>query len=116
MVKAKDLKEKILITILYLFIILLAYHLNFSCVYRQFLNIPCPGCGMTRACLSVLKFDFVKAFNFHPMFWSVPILYLYFLFDGNLFKNKKINMIVFGLIVMGFLTNWGWKILQLFTK
>lgn len=116
MTRIKDLKEKILITTLYLFIILLAYNLNFSCVYRKILNIPCPGCGMTRAFLSAIKFDFIKAFKFHPMFWSVPILYLYFLFDGKLFKNKKVNMIVFIFIAIGFGINWGWQIFQLFAK
>lgn len=116
MIKIKDLKEKLIITFLFLFIILVAYNLNFSCIYRQFLNFPCPGCGMTRAFLSSLKLDFVKAFDFHPMFWSVPILYLYFLFDGKVFKNKKINMIIFILIAIGFAANWVWQIFKLFTK
>lgn len=116
MTKIKNLKEKILVTILYLCVILLMYYLNISCIFIQLFNAPCPGCGMTRALLSALRFDFVKAFDFHPMFWSVPILYLYFLFDCNLFKSKKMNIVLFACISIGFAFNWCWQIFQLFVR
>ena len=71
---------------------------------------------MTRAFISLLNFDLVAAFRYNLMIFFMPILYLYFLFDGNLFKNKRINITVFIVIIVGLLINWGWKILQLFTN
>lgn len=61
---------------------------------------------MSRAYFSLLKFDIKLAFNYHPMFWSVPILYLYFLFDGKLFGKKLIDGIVLAAICLGFIVNW----------
>ncbi|MCX7714294.1 MAG: DUF2752 domain-containing protein [Clostridia bacterium] len=44
-----------------------------SCLFRAFLGIPCPGCGMTRAYLALFKLDFSSALYFHPLFWLVPV-------------------------------------------
>lgn len=116
MKKIKNLKGKLIFTIFYLIIILLAFKLNISCIYKRFLNIPCPGCGMTRAFLSLIKLDLYAAFQYNSMIFLMPILYLYFLFDGSLLKNKRINMIIFIVIMLGLLINWLWKILKLFTN
>ncbi len=104
--KVKKIKEKVILTTIYFVLIMSAYFLKVSCIYLQLFGITCPGCGMTRAFLSAIKFDFTSAFKFHFMFWGVPILYLYFLYDGNLFKNKKINRAVIIIIGFGFLINW----------
>ncbi len=61
---------------------------------------------MTRALISALKLDFRAAFHFHPMFWSVPILVAFILFEGRLFKKKIINTIIIGLIVAGFILQY----------
>lgn len=98
----KNLKSKLLLTFGYLLCIAVLYKLGASCIFEAIFNIPCIGCGMTRALLSAVKFDFVSAFLYHKMFWSVPILYLYFLFDGKLFGNKLLNRVVFICIAAGF--------------
>ncbi len=61
---------------------------------------------MTRAVIAAVKFDLSGAFAYHPMFWSMPVLYLYFLFDRGLFKKKIYNVILLGSIALGFLVNW----------
>ena len=38
-----------------------------TCPVKHFLGVSCPGCGMTRACLSALRFDFASAFYYHPL-------------------------------------------------
>ncbi len=40
-----------------------------TCPIKQWTGISCPGCGMTRAWLSVLHGDFFAAFSYHPLFW-----------------------------------------------
>lgn len=109
--KTKSLIIKLALTVAYLSLVALLYYFNVPCVYKSLLGTECLGCGMTRAMLSVLKLNFKEAFAFHPMFWSVPILYVYIIKDGRLFKNKILNFALLILIGIGFLSNWLIKIL-----
>ncbi len=106
MIKIKHLKEKILICIAIAIGILIGRLLDMTCVFLWLTGYECLGCGMTRALLSAINFDFVSAFQYHRMFWSVPILGLYVLFDGKLFKNRILNISVLVLIAVGFVINW----------
>jgi hypothetical protein len=38
----------------------------FFCPFKALTGIPCPGCGMTRAILSITKGDFHGAFGYNP--------------------------------------------------
>jgi glucan phosphoethanolaminetransferase (alkaline phosphatase superfamily) len=40
--------------------------LPFFCPFKILTGIPCPGCGMTRAILSITKGDFREALNYNP--------------------------------------------------
>lgn len=44
------------------------------CLFKSRFNIPCPGCGLTRAYISFLSGDIIKAFSNHPLFWAIPFL------------------------------------------
>jgi len=81
-----------------------------SCFIKYVTGVSCPGCGMTHALMKALTFDFREAFRYHPMFWSVPVLFLYFFKDGVLFKNKILNLGVFIAILSGFMVNWIYKL------
>jgi hypothetical protein len=37
------------------------------CLVASLFHVPCPGCGMTRAALALLRGDFGRAFSFHPL-------------------------------------------------
>lgn len=111
MTRIKDLKIKLLLTAAYLIITALLIYFGAECILLRFVGIPCPGCGMTRAVLSAIRLDFISAFKLHPMFWSMPILYLYFLTDGKLIKNRAVNTAVFIFIAIGFLISWIIKLL-----
>lgn len=56
-------------------ILLVFYH----CPFLYFFGIPCPGCGMTRALLSAVRFDFREAFYYHPLFGVVIVFIIYML-------------------------------------
>lgn len=99
-------KAKAIFTAVYLGAVALLFRLGITCIFRQYLGFVCPGCGMTRAILSVLRLDFVAAFRYHPMFWSMPILYLYFLLDKGLFREKRWNTLLLSGIGVGFLVQW----------
>lgn len=82
------------------------YRFKVPCAVRTILHIPCPGCGMTRAWLAFLHLDLRSAFFYHPMFWSVPILFIYFLFEEKTFKNDNFNKTVPIALLFGFLLTW----------
>lgn len=104
--KIKNRKTKLaILPLLVLFYSAMAA-LHTTCFLKSIFGIPCPGCGMTRAVLAALQLHFAEAFTLHPMFWSLPILVLYVLYDGQLWKNKIINRSVLVLLALGFLANW----------
>lgn len=51
-----------------------------GCPTRRLLGVSCPGCGMTRACLSLLQLDFQAAFDYHPLVFVLAPALLYFIF------------------------------------
>lgn len=104
-------KEKLLLTAAYGFVIFLLWLFQIPCIYRYLFSIPCPGCGMTRAMLAALRLDFAEAFSYHPMFWSIPVLYLYLLLDGGLFRVRWLDRAFLIAIGVGFLINWAVKFL-----
>lgn len=79
--------------IIALFAVFMAVWIAFRlpCVFRHVTGLPCPTCGMTRAWLSALRLDFGAAFSYHPMFWVVPPLVLFGVYDGALFKSARLN-------------------------
>ncbi len=104
--KIKNLKDK-LFTCGLLAVIVVAFAVfRLPCIFKYLFHIPCAGCGMTRAYISLLQFDIIGAFKMHPMFWAMPILFIFYLFDWKLFKSKRLNHAVLILIAGGFLANW----------
>ena len=106
MIHIKELKNKLILIVLYAGILILFWNLGVPCLFKHFFKIPCPGCGMSRALFCVLKGNIVEAFRAHPMFWSMPILFLFFILDSQILKNKVLNWVVLTLIGVGFLMVW----------
>lgn len=104
--QVKNIKEKIIFLVSYIVTLGIFVLLNQSCVFVRLFGIVCPGCGMTRAYKALLSFDIIGAFEHHLMFWSVPIMLIYFWFDGHIFKRKNVDRIIFWIIVTGFAINW----------
>ena len=103
--KIRNLKYKLFITLAVLLYAVLLYLSPVSCPILAITGKKCPGCGMTRAIISAFSLDFRAAFSHHLMFWSLPLLYLAFLYDGRLFKTRLANILFYSLIVIGFLIN-----------
>ena len=77
--------------------------LALPCPIRFLTGIPCPGCGMSRAWLAVLQLDIAAAFSYHPMFWVLPVLALFILYDCAVFRRMRTNYLILGLLLLGVL-------------
>ena len=87
---ARCLQKYQVIIIIALAVILfytIASILDATCLVKYFTGASCPGCGMTRACLSALRFDFSAAFYYHPLWIVMPPLAVLLIFLWA--KRKK---------------------------
>jgi hypothetical protein len=50
----------------------LMFAFGITCPIRYVFGVSCPGCGMTRACISALRLDFTAAFAYHPL-WVLMV-------------------------------------------
>lgn len=67
------------LTIVLLLIFAFSLHIfDVSCIVRRMFGIPCPSCGMMRALLSLVKFDFHSYLHYNcfgfPVFCAVLLL------------------------------------------
>lgn len=87
------------------------YFSGIDCISRALFDMPCPGCGMSRAIYACLRLDFADALHYHPMVFSLPLLFLLFWTEGTLFRREWANrLLIFG-IAGGFIINYIYKLL-----
>ena len=107
-------KEKLLALTAYAGLLAVFYLLNIPCLFQYFLRIPCPGCGMTRALLSLLRLDLRGAFHYHPMVWSLPILGIYLLKNGGLYRDPRADRFFCAAVGVGFFLVWVIRLMRFF--
>jgi hypothetical protein len=58
------------------------------CLYKKFLGVECPGCGMQTALIELLKGNVIESIKIYPAL--IPTLFLvFFLILHLIFKFKK---------------------------
>lgn len=57
---------------------------------------------MTRALHSLINLNFYKALQYHPMIYCMPVVILYIIMDGKIFKKNILNNIILFAILIGF--------------
>lgn len=83
----KNIISYIKLILIFIAICMFLHFTKIGCPIKFLTGISCPGCGMTRAWLSVLHFNFSDAFYYHPLFWIVPIVLLIEIFKEKIPKK-----------------------------
>lgn len=68
-------------------------YIDLNCPVWAYLKLACPGCGVTRLVVSILKMELEQAFRWNPMiFMSIP-LYIYIWLHGcsSYIKNGEVD-------------------------
>ena len=99
-------KDKLIAVSIFAAVVAVMYILKTPCVFERLLGVQCSSCGMTRAWLSVLRLDFVGAFEYHSLFWTVPVIALFFWVDGKLFRWNWLNYTIMIGIAALYLARW----------
>ena len=109
----QDLKlygKPLLLTAIVLAVMQLVFHE--LCPMKILLGIPCPGCGLTHACLDILTLHWKKAWNWNPtgFLWVPSILLLLWM---RYIKRRKIKGVfaffwfTVGMTLLNYVINFG---------
>jgi len=112
------------LTILGVVILWARYFPNrYICIFKNIFDIPCPGCGMTRAFYEIISGDFSKAFYYNSL--SIPLFIFIImstiwilsnLISGNdsyeRFMTGKISNKTIIALVLLVIANWVWNIIK----
>ena len=91
---------------------------SIPCLFNKITGLQCPGCGVTRMCISILKFDLKSAFDYNPVIFCFIPAGLYLFFNGlyryikyginKIPKSENIMMIIMTviLVIFGILRNF----------
>lgn len=76
-----------------------------GCPILRVFGVPCPGCGMTRACAALLRLDFRAAAAYHPLVFVLISGLLYFIFRELLpfSLSRKMEIILLAVFVLALL-------------
>ncbi|NLK93861.1 MAG: DUF2752 domain-containing protein [Clostridiales bacterium] len=77
---------------------------DMKCLVKTYLGIPCLGCGMTRAWIEAINFNFYKAFYYHPLF-IMPIFMLILVLLSDKISIKS-NIIIWSIIIILFIITY----------
>lgn len=78
-------------------LIAILYFTGIGCPVRFLYGACCPGCGLTRAYVSLLHGDCNMALIYHPLFILPPIIYAIYMSKVN---NKIKNMVFLTSVVL----------------
>lgn len=75
-------------------------NLAMGCPFKYLFGIACPGCGMTRAAIALLSFDFQAAVHFHPLVFTLPIVAIIYLLRNHIPKKLLMFLIILFFIAL----------------
>lgn len=91
-------------------------HIGIPCVFNLITGLKCPGCGVSRMCLALIRFDFKTAFHENAaIFCMLPLMaataarfiYVYIRYDRRRDKYAEfaVYFMIAVLVLFGVLRN-----------
>lgn len=71
-----------------LYLLISNYFFRTPCPIAILFHFPCPGCGMTRACMALFRCQFLQAVHYHAMIFLWLPLIIYFAFFRYFFQKE----------------------------
>ena len=92
--------------IVFLAIVVLVITGDYACPFLLIFKIPCPGCGMTRACKALLRLDLRAALSYNFLF-PIPILWAaYQILPRRLRFKRKTEAFLVAISMLLFFIRW----------
>ena len=83
------------------------------CMFHEITGLQCVGCGITRMCLAIMRFDFIEAYSYNqgvfimaPAIIGVVAHMIYKYIRYNETKNSKVQTAILT-IITALLVFWG---------
>ena len=107
-----NMKKKLLdiLVLILVFIVLVIF--GYRCPLRYLLGLSCPFCGLTRAFVSILHFDFKQAFYYH-LLWPLALvgIIIFILYNLKVIKLKKEYIkVFFSFFIISFLIYYFYRL------
>ena len=77
------------------------FNIGIPCIFYKITKLHCPGCGITRAIISLLKLDFYQAFRYNSLvIILLPLLLIYYLYIWIFNGKNKIPQYVWVILLI----------------
>lgn len=76
------------------------FYLSFGCPVRLLTGVACPGCGMTRAVLALLRLDIGLAIEMHPLVFLLPVAAAVYLLRRRIPKKAMTALCISALVLL----------------
>ncbi|MCI5587170.1 MAG: DUF2752 domain-containing protein [Lachnospiraceae bacterium] len=98
--ESKDIIRILIIIVIYALILRIT---GIGCPIRFLTGISCMGCGMSRAVISLMRFQFKEAFNYHPLVYILPLLIVLIVCEDKIFMvDKNLTKKIWRIIIISF--------------
>lgn len=90
----KRLKKVFIVLVAFLaagiiYFIITRFGISIPCIVHKITGLYCPGCGVTRMCINLVKLDFYAAFRSNPVcIFVFPVLGIIFARRGYLYISN----------------------------
>lgn len=76
---------------LFYFLFIQITSIRIPCIFYELTSFLCPGCGITRMCVSIIRLDFASAFGYNKfVFVTLPVLvYIFASVEFNYISRGK---------------------------
>ncbi|WP_462221753.1 DUF2752 domain-containing protein [Ferruginibacter sp.] len=81
------------------------------CLFKTAFHFDCPGCGMQRSCIALLRGDILQSLKFYPALIPVIFFFIFLMLDDKFstFNSFKITKIWIASIFIIILVSYFYK-------